>query len=93
MKSNRQVTVKETSGVGWSRYWKPARGLRWLPAPYWMDGVQYVAYRATAERVNLYFYSDCFVCGGQFLTARLHTQYCSNRCAKHESRKHVNSEN
>lgn len=93
MKANRQISVREVSGGGWSAYWKIPRGLRWLPQPEVRYGNKYVAYKASAHRMNVYFYTNCYVCGGLYLTSRNHAQYCSNRCAKEHSRYNGHSEN
>jgi hypothetical protein len=90
MNAHKQITAKDTSGAGWSLYWTPPRGLRWMPTPEYRRGLTYVAYKANRNNKRVYFVTNCIVCGGQFLASRIDADFCSNRCTKeHERYLHV----
>jgi hypothetical protein len=80
MTPDKQVLNREVKGVGWSAHWKVPRGLRWLREPEVRKGCKLVAYKAGPVRVSYYFLTNCFVCGGRYMTARIHSEFCSDYC-------------
>jgi len=86
-KAHRRVTNRDVSGVGWSRYWSPPRGLRWLPESEVRYGRKYVAYKSNSKHITTWYVTWCYTCGGRFLASRSDAEFCSFRCTKENERR------
>lgn len=73
-------------GVVWSYYWHPDKHLRHIGTPVVRNGEKLVAYKAGRHRIRYYHLTNCWHCGGAFLTSRWDADYCSAICRKANSR-------
>lgn len=77
--------LKLTGRVVWSLFWKMPNKM--MPVePRILKDHKVVAVRATKRGPRAYWLTNCYHCGGAFLTSRWDTMYCSDRCRKGANR-------
>jgi len=73
-------------GVVWSHYWRPSKKMRSIGTPVVRNGYKLFAYTAGSSRVRYYHLTNCYMCGGGYLTSRWDSNFCSDLCRKAHSR-------